>query len=99
MKVVVKDYSVRDRHFVIVNKETESGSMYLAIEDKYIDADGKLNTALNGLQMHASKDLNMCLNTTKDAVEVDYLVSTGMTRKQALDTYWETIYESMPELD
>jgi hypothetical protein len=86
-KSIVKEFIVRGRHFTIVKQD----DFYCAIEDKYIDADGRLNTKLNGLQMHASKDLNMCLNTTKDCVEVDYLVKQGMSRDEALTMYWKKL--------
>ena len=84
--VVVKEFIVRDRKFTIVKQD----DFFLAIEDKYI-TDGKVNTQLNGLQMHASKDLNDCLNTTKDCVEVDYLIQQGMSRDEALMTYWRAL--------
>ena len=76
---VVKDFVVRDRHFVIVKSEDD---WYLAIEDKYIK-DGKTTKALNGLNTHAHKDLNLCLNMTKDSVEADYLMAQGYTKAQA----------------
>ena len=79
-KVVVKKYIVRNRQFVIV--ENEEG-FYLAIEDKYINADGKLNTKLNGIQMCASKELNECLGRCKDHVEIDCLISHGYSKAEA----------------
>ena len=81
---VVREFIVRDRKFTIVKKD----GFFCAIEDKYI-TDGKLNTALNGLQMNASKDLNMCLNTTKSCVEIDHLVQQGMSRREAVMAYFE----------
>lgn len=84
MKTIVKDLTIRNRHFVIVQNED---GWYLAIEDKYL-TDGKMNTALNGFQMYADKELQGCLNRVKDAVEVDYLESTGMSRAEAFATYW-----------
>lgn len=81
---VVREFIVRNRKFTIVKKD----GFFCAIEDKYI-TDGKLNTALNGLQMHASKDLNICLNTVKACVEVDHLVQQGMSRQEAVMAYFE----------
>lgn len=81
---VVREFIVRNRKFTIVKKD----GFFCAIEDKYI-TDGKLNTALNGLQMHASKDLNICLNTVKACVEVDHLVQQGMSRQEAVMSYFE----------
>lgn len=80
---------VRGRHFIVVKNDE---GFYLAIETKYIDADGRLNTALNGMQMHASKDLNMCLECTKDAVDIDYLKSTGLNKDEAFKVWYETKY-------
>ena len=71
----------RDRKFYIVKNDQ---GYYLAIENKYIDENGKLNTNLNGLQMNASKDLNECLKRTKDQIEVDFLVSNGMDALKAI---------------
>ena len=74
----------RDRHFTIIQNNE---GFYLAIEDKYIDANGCLKQALNGFQMHASKDLNMCLQCTKDAVDIDYLRSTGLSKDEAFNAW------------
>lgn len=76
---IIKDFVVRDRHFVIVQNEQ---GFYLAIEDKYI-TDGKLNKTLNGFQMYANKDLNWCLNTCKNQVEIDYLEAQGKSKAEA----------------
>lgn len=52
----MKDYKilttliVEDTVFYIVKKD----EWYLAIDSKYV-TDGKINTQLNGLQMHAQK--------------------------------------------
>ena len=76
---IIKNFVVRDRHFVVVKNED---SIYLAIEDKHI-TNGKLNKALNGFQMYASKDLNDCLTTCKHQVEIEYLVSQGKSKAEA----------------
>lgn len=76
---IVKNFIVRDRHFVIVQNEE---CFYLAIEDKYI-TDGKLNQALNGFQMYASKELDTCLNTCKNQVEIEYLEEQGYSKAEA----------------
>lgn len=72
---------VRNRKFYIVKNED---GLYLSIEDKYVDENGKLNTTLNGITMKANKDLEDCIKQTKDQVEVDYLVSTGMDLIKAI---------------
>lgn len=74
---------VRGRQFFIVRN---ADGFYLAVEDKYIDKNGKCKQALNGLQMHAAKDLNNCIDTTKMCVEVDYLEAQGMSRNEAMRT-------------
>lgn len=77
---IIKNFVVRDRYFTIVKNEDD---FYLAIEDKYIDANGRLNTTLNGFQMYANKDLNDCLNTCKNQVEIEYLEAQGYTKAEA----------------
>ena len=77
---IIKNFVVRDRHFVIVKNEDD---FYLAIEDKYIGINGRLNKALNGFQMYANKDLNDCLNTCKRQVEIEYLEVQGYSKAEA----------------
>lgn len=86
MKIMIKDFSIRGRHFTIVHSREHN--MYLAIEDKYINEDGRLNTKLNGLQMHAGKTMDECINYVTDMVEVEYLVSQGHTKAEAMCIYW-----------
>lgn len=78
-QTVIKHFVVRNRHFEIVKDEQ---GFYLAIESKYI-TNGRLNTTLNGFQMYASKELNGCLNTCKNQVEIEYLVDNGYSKAQA----------------
>lgn len=77
--MMVTTLTARNRNFAIVMKD----NMYCAIEDKYIDAEGKLKKALNGLQMHASKDLDHCIKLTRDAVEMDWLERNGASKAEA----------------
>ena len=81
MNTVIKKIQARDEKFVIVRDEE---GWYLAINTKYIDADGKLNRQLNGLQMFANKELKQTVRTVLMSVEVDYLMSTGMTDTEAV---------------
>lgn len=74
---------VRNEKFHIVKNEE---GFYLAINSKYVDKDMKLTQALNGLQMHASKDLNTCITNARNAVEVRYLIEQGMDEIQAVRT-------------
>lgn len=78
-KTIIRTLSARNRHFTIVQDEQ---GFYCAIEDKYI-TDGKLNTTLNGFQMHASKDLDACVKGTIECVEIEYLMDEGYTKAQA----------------
>lgn len=84
MKTVVKDFSIRGKHFVIVKHQ----DLYCAIEDKYI-TDGKVNKCLNGLEMHAGKTLEDCINFTTDYAEIEYLIGQGHTRAEAVAIYWD----------
>jgi len=79
---IIRNFVVRNRNFTIVQNEQ---GFYLAIEDKYI-TDGKLNRTLNGFQMYANKELNGCLNTCKNQVEIEYLVEQGYSKAQAFAT-------------
>lgn len=77
---IIKNFVVRDRNFVIVQNEQ---GFYLAIEDKYIDKNGKLNKTLNGFQMYANMDLNDCLNTCRRQVEIEYYEAQGKSKAEA----------------
>ena len=79
MKAIVKSYIVRDRHFTIVHDQDH----YLAIEDKYIDKNGRLTQALNGFQMYASQTLEGCMKHVTDCVENDYLIAQGFSKAEA----------------
>ena len=84
---IVKNLIIRDRHFTIVKN---ADGFYLAIEDKYI-TDGKLNTTLNGIQMMASKELNQCLENTRNEVEIDWLVSQGHSKAEAFAIHFNML--------
>lgn len=84
MNIIVKDFSIRGRHFTIVKHD----KLYCAIEDKYI-TDGKINRQLWGPQLHPGETLEDCINSVTDAVEVDYLVEQGHTRAEAFAIYWD----------
>lgn len=86
MKVVVKDFSIRGKHFVIVKHQ----DLYCAIEDKYI-TDGKVNKRLNGGEMHAGQTLEDCIHFATDYAEVEYLVEQGHTRAEAIAIYWDML--------
>ena len=81
MNTVIKKIQARDEKYVIVRNEE---GWYLAINTKYIDADGKLNRPLNGLQMFANKELKQTVRTVLMFAEVEYLKSTGMNDMEAM---------------
>lgn len=83
---------VRDRQFEIVLKD----EYYCAVEDKYIDADGRLNTTLNGLQMHASESLEQCIEITRSCVEVEYLEANGYTWREAMAKVMNVPVDTLP---
>lgn len=85
MRTMVKDFTAYGQSFVVVKNDE---GFYLAINKKYIDADGKLTRQLNGIQMHANKNLNDCLNSTMDACKIDYYVSQGMSREEAFQKWY-----------
>lgn len=86
MYTLIKNVVMRNRHFVIAKNED---GYYLAIEDKYI-TDGKTNQVLNGIQMHANKTLNGCLQSIQDEVEIEYLMkTTGMELMDAMKVYFK----------
>ena len=58
----------RDRTFLIVS----NAGYYMAIEDKYIDENGKTNKNLNGLELNVDDTLLGCKNKVKMSVEYDY---------------------------
>lgn len=86
-EVIIKNYVVRDRHFTIVL----DGGFYQAIEDKFIDENGRLTKTLYGHQTFANEDLNMCLNNTKNMVEIDYLVAQGHSKAEAFGIVFDLI--------
>jgi len=76
---IIKSFKVRDRHFTIVLDK----GFYQAIENKYIDENGRLTQTLWGHQTFANKDLNECLKGVQNKVEMDYLIANGYTKAQA----------------
>ncbi len=80
MTTIIKNVTIRNRHFTIVKNDD---GFYCGIEDKYIDKDGRLNRTLNGFQMHANKDINETIKGIKDKVEMDYLESQGHSKAEA----------------
>ena len=85
MTTFVKTLGIREQEYVVV-KDDEG--YYLAINKEYLDENGRLTRELNGLQMHASKDINACVNSTIADVEIEHLENEGMTLEEAINTYY-----------
>ena len=94
-KVIVRNYEVRNRHFVIVK---DNNGYYEAIEDKYIDENGKLTKQLSGLEMNGSHNLNLCLQNVKNSVEMEYLESQGYTKAEAYATVFNML-DMLPQIE
>lgn len=91
--VVIKNYIVRNRRFVIAKDEEG----YMAIEDKYI-TDGKLNTPLRRYQVFAEDDLNECLKRVTRSVELAHLEAEGHSRAEAFAIVFGMM-DKLPELE
>ena len=76
---VIKKVSSRGRNFVIVRHDGH----YCAVEDKYLDENNRLTKSLNGLQMYASVNFEVCVNSLLNAVEIEYLEGTGLSKAEA----------------
>lgn len=86
--VIIKTFTARNRNFTIVK---DDDGYFQAIEDKYIDANGKTTQELYGFQTFANKDLNACLQSTKNQVEIDYLISQGRSKAEAFGIVFDLI--------
>lgn len=78
--VVIRNFSARNRNFTIVK---DAQGFYQAIEDKYIDKDGRVTKTLYGHQTFASRELNMTLQNLQNGIEFDYLVEQGHSKGEA----------------
>lgn len=88
VQVIIKSFVIRDRHFTIVCDED---GFYQAIEDKFIDKNGKLTKTLYGHQTMADRDLQRCLTNIKNVVEIDYLVKQGHSKAEAFGIVFDLI--------
>lgn len=80
---------IRDgRKFEIVKDKRNGEWWYMAIEEKYIDDDGKLNTPLNGLQMSASRTMEQCIELTTKRVDYEAYIAEGMSKAEAYAEAW-----------
>lgn len=95
MKTIINDFIYRDRHFTIVKHENH----YCAIEDKYIDENGKLKQVLHGGQMYASTILGSCLEHVKQCLDIEYYESIGFTRAEAFAQVFNLPEEMIGQLE
>lgn len=86
--VIIRHFTERGRNFVIVQ---DKEGFFLAIEDKYIDENGKLTKTLYGHQMCANRDLDECLKTLHNHIETDYLLSQGYSKAEAFGIVFDLI--------
>ena len=74
-------FTWRNRTFYVTTITVEGGELrYISIEDKDVDADGKLTRQLNGFQMHMASTKELCIEHTKHEVDYDYYKSLGMSK-------------------
>ena len=76
---LITTYTELNRTFYIVKNEAG----YWAIEDKYVDENGKLLKQFNGITGLRSDTVSECLSRTSTQIKVDYYISEGMTAAQA----------------
>lgn len=58
--------------------------LYCAIDEKYVDENGCLNKELNGLQMHARKTLDECINEVISVQKAKKLMEQGVDEMDAI---------------
>ena len=75
----ITNYTVDNRTFTIVALEESAINelKYGAVEDKYIDVNGKLTKQLNGLQVFASETVEQVKERINTQVIIDNYVSEG----------------------
>ena len=80
MKTVVKDFTYRGRHYVIVN----DGKYYMTVERTHIGEDGRLTKELHyGDGLHTNETLDGCIADTKADLDVKHYISEGMSKGEA----------------
>lgn len=82
---VITTLVYKNNTFKIVRTVKDNENWYCAIDIKYLDANGVLTKALNGIQMHADRDLNRCIEHTKFAVDVEELKAQGINFMVAIE--------------
>lgn len=77
----------RDRTFLITKDENG----YWGIEDKYYSG-GQLIQEFNGITGHLFKELHNTIHQVLLVIEAEYLISTGMTRDDAVIQAFRNIH-------
>ena len=72
-----------NRNFTIVYHHEH----YCSIEDKYI-TDGKLNKRLTGIELHACKNFQDCVDLTIACCTIEKWCEEGMTKEEAFNKYF-----------
>lgn len=85
MTTIVKNLHVGKENFAIVKNEE---GFYLSINRKFIDSSGRVTRQLNGIEIHASKDVNKCINDTITSVKIRELVEAGYSIEDAIHLYF-----------
>lgn len=76
----ITTYHESGRMFYICKDENG----YWGIENKYVDKNGRVKIALNGLNGHLHRTLEETLASVKNEIMVDKLMAAGMTSEQAI---------------
>ena len=79
LNIIIKNYVVFNTTYTIVKKD----NFYCAINNNYLDENGRLKLKLNGLQMHVNEDLERCLDLAKAQAEIDYYIDCGLSMQEA----------------
>ena len=85
----ITEVMAEGKRFHIVSKsqvkpDGQVVTVYCAVADEYLDANGCLTRTLNGIQMCASESLNSCINTVIASERMKKLVEGGMDQMEAL---------------
>ena len=82
LRVEVKELrTVLESYVVVYNDEHD---VYMAINKKDIDENGKLTKVYNGVTGNACKDARNCIQQTLDGDEFRKLINEGVDKREAL---------------
>lgn len=81
MTIITNDFSYRGQHFTIVY----DGKYYMSVNHKFIDRDGRLKRSLGFADgIHPADTVENCIKLCKNSLDIDYYVSQGMSRAEAV---------------